>query len=300
MTILRRWRGGLETRDVPRRTPRRSCAQNAGEVVGAAAGDEALVGDDLLVDDVGAGVAQVGADARERRELPAATRRRPRRASTARGRSRRSACRCRRSRARSATASSSMRSWSGLTVPPGQQQRVVVVDRRRRTTRPSTVNVPASSRSLLRAAISPSWIDSSSTCAPASVTALARLLELDALDAVGGQDRHLLALQLTGHGPPPFVVGLRPVRGPQRSNSVSGRGCRRHGACAGLDVGHAPQGLVGPMPLARQSVRRGRATTGLSASSPPARSARLCRHVSERAASSAAWCHDGRAGLGCQ
>src|SRR5947208_9166652 len=60
-----------------------------------------------------------------------------------------------------------MRSLSGLTVPPGRSSASYSSTDAEPTSR-STPKVPASSRSLFRAAISPSWIDSTSVRAPAS------------------------------------------------------------------------------------------------------------------------------------
>src|ERR671927_360298 len=68
------------------------------------------------------------------------------------------------------TAAGCIRSLSGFTVPPGSS-RASYSSTDAAPTRRSTPNVPASSRSLLRAAISPSWIDSRSVRAPASSTA---------------------------------------------------------------------------------------------------------------------------------
>src|ERR671927_254950 len=65
------------------------------------------------------------------------------------------------------TAAGCIRSLSGFTVPPGSS-RASYSSTDAAPTRRSTPNVPASSRSLLRAAISPSWIDSRSVRAPAS------------------------------------------------------------------------------------------------------------------------------------
>ena len=96
------------------------------EVVGLAAADQPLVDVDLLVDPLGAGVAQVGLQARPRgeraavddvgldqRPRPVADRRRP-------------ACRPRRRRGRTRPPSVSVRSWSGLATPPGSTSAVVV------------------------------------------------------------------------------------------------------------------------------------------------------------------------------
>src|SRR3954470_23459754 len=69
------------------------------------------------------------------------------------------------------TAVGFMRSWSGLTVPPGRSSASYSSTEAAPTNR-STPKVPASSRSLFRAAISPSWIDSTSVRAPASSRAL--------------------------------------------------------------------------------------------------------------------------------
>src|SRR4051812_17322574 len=65
------------------------------------------------------------------------------------------------------TAAGCMRSLSGLTVPPGSSSASYSSTDAAPTSR-STPNVPASSRSLFRAAISPSLIDSRSVRAPAS------------------------------------------------------------------------------------------------------------------------------------
>src|SRR3954467_7378798 len=65
------------------------------------------------------------------------------------------------------TAVGFMRSWSGLTVPPGSNSASYSSTDAAPTNR-STPKVPASSRSWSRAAISPSWIDSTSVRAPAS------------------------------------------------------------------------------------------------------------------------------------
>src|SRR4051812_48815856 len=64
------------------------------------------------------------------------------------------------------TAVGFMRSWSGLTVPPGSSRASYSSTDAEPTSR-STPKVPASSRSWFRAAISPSWIDSRSVRAPA-------------------------------------------------------------------------------------------------------------------------------------
>src|SRR4051812_18342841 len=73
---------------------------------------------------------------------------------------------CTKSRTNS-TATGCMRSLSGFTVPPGSSSASYSSTDAAPTSR-STPNVPASSRSLLRAAISPSLIDSTSVRAPAS------------------------------------------------------------------------------------------------------------------------------------
>src|SRR3954471_8077472 len=69
-----------------------------------------------------------------------------------------------------ATAERSILSWSGLTVPPGSSRASNSSGRASLTWR-STGNVPASSRSWLRAAISPVLIDSRTVWAPAPSSA---------------------------------------------------------------------------------------------------------------------------------
>ena len=63
--------------------------------------------------------------------------------------------------------------------------------------------VPAGMMSICRAWISPSWVDSTVVCAPAPQQRAARLLELDALDAVGGEDGDPEVLQFMSHGERP-------------------------------------------------------------------------------------------------
>ena len=89
------------------------------QVVGLAAGHEALVDDDLLVDPVGARVAQVRLQRRPRGHRAAPGRRRPRRGSTARGRSTPTGFLASKKARTKAMASASMRRESGLATPPG-------------------------------------------------------------------------------------------------------------------------------------------------------------------------------------
>jgi hypothetical protein len=53
--------------------------------------------------------------------------------------------------------------------------------------------------------ISPSWIETTSTSAPRVFERLPRLLELDPLEHVGGEDRDLLAFQHVCHADPSSV-----------------------------------------------------------------------------------------------
>ena len=167
----RRGAGGARPRACPRRTPRRSSRRTPSRSSGLRRRDEALVDHDLLVDDVAAGVADVGAHARIGGQRAAAHHvgldQRPRavadhadglagleeRLHEARSRRRPGA------------------GGPGSPSPPGRIEPVVVVDatRRRRPCRPGTCRVGLMSDFI--AWISPSSSESSTVVAPAASTA---------------------------------------------------------------------------------------------------------------------------------
>ena len=180
------------------------------EVVRVAAGDQAAVDDDLLVDGRAAGVADVGAQARVRRQRPPAHEvgldQRPR----ARGRWRRPACRAAKIACTKRHDVAALAQRSALIVPAGQDQRVEVVGRdvgdlRVRRERVALVDVASS------------WPGSGRSSTEISVLRRARLRRppargcssSDLLDAVRGDDRDPQSVQFARHR----VFLLEVVRG---------------------------------------------------------------------------------------